>query len=214
MTCSLRTGGGVGRGEGSSLASGHPINRKGRETLEARLRVGVGQSEGAKAGWAADRFRLPTRVDLEVPHRGGYRRPLAVVENDQAPSGGPPRSTDHVRTGGREYQVPRRDVPSFDGFLVAWATGWLDRSYSNRPEREENPRASRRLPRRGADLPHRRPQTTAAAGLCIPAPSARARPALCHPITYEAPPRRAGLLTASKDLGGGCDQGPYGRQRR
>lgn len=57
------------------------------EALEAGFYARVRQPESAKSRWLVDRLGPPPGVDLEVPHRGGYRRPVAVIKNDQPADG-------------------------------------------------------------------------------------------------------------------------------
>src|SRR6266508_6887192 len=75
--------GGVGHGRRSRVSVCRVVPER-LEVFESRFDLGVGQPVGAESGVLVDRFWLPAGVDLEVPHCGGYRRPVVVVEDDQS----------------------------------------------------------------------------------------------------------------------------------
>src|SRR5262245_45681593 len=53
-----------------------------REVFEARLESGLGQAARAQTRLGYG-FYAPTRVQLEITHRGCDRRPTAIVEHDE-----------------------------------------------------------------------------------------------------------------------------------
>lgn len=54
------------------------------EIVEGGLHGRIGEAEGLEARWSGDWLGLPTGVEFEIANGSRYRRPLTVVEDDQA----------------------------------------------------------------------------------------------------------------------------------
>ena len=60
------------------------VGGEGFEVLEAGFDGRIGKPERAQPRRTVDRLSLPAGVAFEVPDRGGDRRPVAVVENEES----------------------------------------------------------------------------------------------------------------------------------
>jgi len=67
----------------SPSSSARRVQPEWPEALEAGFAPGIRHPEGAKPCYSVNRFRLPLRVDLEVPGRGSNGGVTAVVQDHQ-----------------------------------------------------------------------------------------------------------------------------------